>query len=62
MKQSNTTCVAMADPSTAVRSLIHGDNLDIFRRFGDDLDGMFDLIYIDPPFATSNEFRVGETA
>ena len=49
------------DHSTDVRALIHGDNLEVLQRFGDDLVGAVDLIYIDPPFATSNEFRVGES-
>ena len=41
--------------------LVHGDNLDVLERFGEDLSGEVDLIYIDPPFATSNEFRAGES-
>ena len=49
------------DASTDVRVLIHGDNLEVLQRLGDDLVGAVDLIYIDPPFATSNEFRVGES-
>ena len=45
-----------------VRALIHGDNLDVLERFSDDLADAIDLIYIDPPFATSNEFRAGKSA
>ena len=52
---------ARTDASTDVRALIHGDNLEVLQRFGDDLANAVDLIYIDPPFATSNEFRVGES-
>ena len=52
---------ARTDASTDVRTLIHGDNLEVLQRFGDDLANAVDLIYIDPPFATSNEFRVGES-
>ena len=44
-----------------LRALVHGDNLDVLERFADELVDAVDLIYIDPPFATSNEFRAGES-
>lgn len=59
---STKTHATRTDHSTDIRALIHGDNLDILERLGHDLVGAVDLIYIDPPFATSNEFRVGESA
>ena len=63
VKTSSTkTHTVRTDHSSNVRALIHGDNLDVFQRFGHDLVGAIDLIYIDPPFATSNEFRVGASA
>ena len=49
-------------PPVGIRALIHGDNRDVLHRFSRELVGAVDLIYIDPPFATSNEFRDGESA
>ena len=49
-------------PPVGIRALIHGDNRDVLHRFHRELQGAVDLIYIDPPFATSNEFRAGESA
>lgn len=48
--------------SNNIRVLIHGDNLEVLQQQSQDLADAVDLIYIDPPFATSNEFRAGETA
>ncbi len=45
-----------------VKALIHGDNLKVLDALGSHLAGRIDLIYIDPPFATSNEFRAGDVA
>ncbi len=42
--------------------LIKGDNLAVLKHLSEDggLNGMVDMIYIDPPFATNNIFRIGE--
>lgn len=42
--------------------LIHGDNLAVLKSLIDDhnLAGKIDLIYIDPPFATNEHFKIGE--
>jgi adenine-specific DNA-methyltransferase len=42
--------------------LIHGDNLAVLKTLGDDymLWGKVTLVYIDPPFATNGDFRIGE--
>ena len=37
--------------------LIQGDNLDVMSSMFDRYYGAFDLVYIDPPFATQNTFR-----
>ena len=37
--------------------LIHGDNLTVMEAMFDHYYGEFDLIYIDPPFATNNTFH-----
>ena len=37
--------------------LIHGDNLTVMEALLDDYRGVFDLVYIDPPFATNNTFH-----
>ncbi len=39
--------------------LIHGDNLPALRSLLEDYRGRVSLVYIDPPFATNGEFRVG---
>ena len=36
--------------------LIHGDNLKVLQCLASELSGAVDLVYIDPPFATANEF------
>lgn len=43
----------------ADNKLIHGDNLRVLRALLDDYRGRVDLIYIDPPFATNERFRLG---
>lgn len=42
--------------------LIQGDNLQILKTLIDDygLKGKVNLIYIDPPFATNGQFKIGE--
>lgn len=40
--------------------LIQGDNLPVLRALLDSYRGKVDLIYIDPPFATNGQFRIGE--
>ncbi len=44
---------------TSMNKLILGDNLPVLRSLLDEYRGRVDLIYIDPPFATNGEFRVG---
>jgi adenine-specific DNA-methyltransferase len=39
--------------------LIHGDNLIVLKSLLKDYAGGIDLVYIDPPFATNCDFRVG---
>ena len=45
---------------TAPNKLIQGDNLPVLRSLLDEYRGRVALIYIDPPFATNGEFRVGD--
>lgn len=40
--------------------LIHADNLSALKTLLDDYAGKVDLIYIDPPFATNEHFKIGE--
>ena len=40
-----------------VNQLILGDNLTAMESMLDEYCGVFDLVYIDPPFATNNTFR-----
>lgn len=44
----------------AENKLIQGDNLLILKTLLDDYVGKVDLIYIDPPFATNGNFKIGE--
>ena len=44
----------------AKNKLIHGDNLPTLNALLDEYRGMVDLVYIDPPFATNGQFRIGE--
>ena len=41
--------------------LILGDNLTVLEGMSTDGHGLFDLVYIDPPFATNNVFRANAT-
>ena len=41
--------------------LILGDNLQVLGHMLEDTRGSFDLVYIDPPFATNNVFRSNAT-
>lgn len=43
-------------------ALIHGENLSVLKALLDSHHwrGKVDLVYIDPPFATNNEFTIGE--
>ena len=50
----------MPSASTSIKALIHGDNLEFLQEWEKRLAGSIDLIYIDPPFATSNKFRAGK--
>src|SRR5262245_51838523 len=40
----------------AENRLVWGDNLDAMRALAPELAGAIDLVYIDPPFATGNDF------
>lgn len=44
----------------ARNKLIYGDNLYILKTLLDDFEGKVDLIYIDPPFATNEHFKISE--
>ena len=44
----------------AENRLVQGDNLSALRWFLDEYRGKVDLIYIDPPFATNGQFRIGD--
>src|SRR3989344_5716270 len=39
--------------------LIHGDNLHVLKSLLDDYRGQIDMVYIDPPFATNGNFKIG---
>ncbi len=43
----------------STNKLIQGDNLPVLRSLLDDYQGKVNLIYIDPPFATNGQFRIG---
>ncbi len=45
----------------AANKLIQGENLTALRALLDNYRGRVSLIYIDPPFATNGEYRVGAT-
>ncbi len=45
----------------STNKLIQGDNLPVLRSLLDDYRGKINLIYIDPPFATRVNFRIGES-
>lgn len=42
----------------AKNKLIHGDNLSVLKTLLDNYAGKVNLIYIDPPFATNNHFKI----
>ena len=44
----------------AKNRLIQGENLPILRALLDEYRGKVALVYIDPPFATNGQFRIGE--
>lgn len=44
----------------AKNKLIQGDNLPILKKLLDDYEGMLNLVYIDPPFATNDNFTITE--
>lgn len=41
-------------------NLIYGDNLSVLKTLINEYNVKVDLIYIDPPFATNNVFRIGK--
>ena len=41
--------------------LIFGENLEEMKKLLIDFKGKIDLVYIDPPFATNNEFNISKT-
>ncbi|MCL2335604.1 MAG: site-specific DNA-methyltransferase [Endomicrobia bacterium] len=43
----------------AANKLIFGDNLSVMKELLDTYSGRINLIYIDPPFATNTNFRIG---
>lgn len=45
----------------AENKLIRGDNLSVLKTLLDTHAGKVDLVYIDPPFATNGQFRMGES-
>ena len=45
----------------AANKLIQGENLTALRSLLENYRGRVSLIYIDPPFATNGEYRVGDT-
>ena len=45
----------------AANKLIQGENLTALRSLLESYRGQVSLIYIDPPFATNGEYRVGDT-
>ena len=45
---------------TTQNKLIQGDNLIVLRSLLHEYHGQVDLVYIDPPFATNSDFRVGK--
>lgn len=48
------------EPIIGKNYLIHGDNLQVLKTLIYKYNIKVDLIYIDPPFATNNIFRIGE--
>lgn len=44
----------------ARNKLIHAENLSALKTLQGDYAGKIDLIYIDPPFATNGDFRMGD--
>ena len=56
---SDTTGEAKGDRSPPrLRRLLHGDSLLAVRALLPELEGQVDLVYLDPPFATGDEFRI----
>jgi adenine-specific DNA-methyltransferase len=54
------TLISVKGNSNSVSKLIRGDNLEVMKYLIEKLDlkGKIDLVYIDPPFSTSNIFRI----
>lgn len=44
----------------ARNKLVHAENLSALKALQDDYAGKISLIYIDPPFATNGDFRIGD--
>lgn len=46
----------------SINKLIQGNNLEILKTLIEDynLSGKVDLVYIDPPFSTNGEFKIGD--
>ena len=44
----------------AKNKLIYADNLSALKTLLNDYSGKIDLVYIDPPFATSGHFKIGD--
>ena len=59
----NSSCFRLCGGSTTgTNRLIFGENYEVLKRllFDHNLGGKVDLIYIDPPFATNNVFRISK--
>lgn len=54
------TLISVKGNSNSISKLIKGDNLEVMKYLIEKLDlkGKIDLVYIDPPFSTSNVFRM----
>jgi len=49
------------DDNEANNMLVFGDNYHALKALSNTHRGKIDLVYIDPPFATNNNFTIGET-
>ena len=55
-------CLSDSDWNKIPNKLILGDNLFVLKALLDNynLKSKIDLVYIDPPFSTKNNFRIGD--
>lgn len=60
-KQSNISLNSVSGNSESESKLIKGDNIAVLKYLLDNgYRGKIDLVYIDPPFATNNTFRISK--